>query len=106
MFTNIGSFEFDEREFSPEEEESEDDDDEPDQTCPVTKVYIEKEMKSSIIGRNGRNIKQVQKIAKTHVKYFTPSLSVISILPKRNHSLQDALSILQGMYLNVIIMYV
>ena len=95
MLSNFGSLEFDERDFSPEEEDD-DTDEEPDQTCPLTKVYIEREMKRSIIGRKGRNIKQVQELAKTSVNYFTPSLSLISILPKKNHSLQDAINVLQG----------
>ena len=100
MFSNHELWEDDEREFSPEEENDCDSNHEEGQTCEWAKVFIQRDMKRSIIGKNGRNIKRVQRIAQTHVDYFSSSLSVISIRPKINQSLEDAVIILKGIILS------
>ena len=90
MFINWND---DNTENSPEEESNVGGSEQP---YNLTKVYVETENSGSIIGRNGTNIRRVQKIAKTHLDPFTDTMSIISIKPYKNQSLQDALKILQG----------
>ena len=61
-----------------------------------TKVYIEREKTGCIIGKHGKNIQRVQKIANTHLDPYSDSMSVIKVESKDNESLQDAVNILQG----------